>query len=192
MLSCDQSRRQGTSIREAFEFLGGGTNHVVCVCVCVEGGWDSGGKRAIYNRVQLLTLAKACNRFLMCAVLSVSLPLSKSITFSKEGRGWKVGGTVTRLGGHGPRMPPPWRRPWLRCATCIRCRCGVSMFSLKAYHCYGIITFRICVIYLLHVNKKQIMELYLKMNDSHDVFYFKITGSEQTAQAFMWILLLSF
>ncbi len=35
------------------------------------------------------------NRFLMCVVLSVSL--SKSITFSKEGRGWKVGGTVTRL-----------------------------------------------------------------------------------------------
>ncbi len=22
------------------------------------------------------------------------------------GRGWEVGGTVTRLGGHGPRMPP--------------------------------------------------------------------------------------
>ncbi len=41
----------------------------------------------------------------MCAVLSVSLSLSKSITFSKEGRGWKVGGTVTRSGGHGPRMP---------------------------------------------------------------------------------------
>ncbi len=40
----------------------------------------------------------------MCAVLSVSL--SKSITFRKEGRGWNVGGTVTRLGGHGPQMPP--------------------------------------------------------------------------------------
>ncbi len=47
--------------------------------------------------MQLLTLAKACNCFLMCAVLSVSL--SKSIKYSKEGRGWKVGGTVTRLGG---------------------------------------------------------------------------------------------
>ncbi len=56
----------------------------VCVCVCVSGG---GGNRAICDRVQLLTLAKACNRVLMCAVLSVSLSLSKSITFSKEGRG---------------------------------------------------------------------------------------------------------
>ncbi len=38
----------GTSIRGAFEFLGVGTNHVVCVCcVC-----------AICDRVQLLTLAK--------------------------------------------------------------------------------------------------------------------------------------
>ncbi len=37
----------GTSIRGAFEFLGGGTNRVVCVCV-----------RAICDRVQLLTLAK--------------------------------------------------------------------------------------------------------------------------------------
>ncbi len=80
----------------------GGTNHVVCVCFGGGGGGYSGGKRAIYDRVQLLTLAKACNRFLMCAVLSVSLSLSKSIRFSKEGRGWKVGGTVTRLGGHGP------------------------------------------------------------------------------------------
>ncbi len=35
----------GTSIRGAFEFLGGGTNHVVCVC-------------AICDRVQLLTLPK--------------------------------------------------------------------------------------------------------------------------------------
>ncbi len=77
------------------------------MCVCVLGGGDSAGKRAICDRVQLLMLAKACNRFLMCAVLSVSLSLLKSITFSKEGRGWKVGGTVTRLGGHGPRMPPP-------------------------------------------------------------------------------------
>ncbi len=57
----------------------GGTNQVVCVGV-------SGGKRAICDHVQLLMLAKACNRFLMCAVLSVSLSLSKSITFSKEGR----------------------------------------------------------------------------------------------------------
>ncbi len=38
----------GTSIRGAFEFLRGGTNHVVCVCcVC-----------AICDRVQLLTLPK--------------------------------------------------------------------------------------------------------------------------------------
>ncbi len=69
-------------------------------------GKGSVGKRAICDRVKLLTLAKACNCFLMCAVLSVSLSLLKSITFSKEGRGWKLGGTVTRLGGHGPRMPP--------------------------------------------------------------------------------------
>ncbi len=45
---------------------------------------------AICDRVQLLMLAKACNCFLMCAVLSVSL--SKSIMFSKEGRGWESGG----------------------------------------------------------------------------------------------------
>ncbi len=32
---------------------------------------------------------EACNRFLMCTVLSVSL--SKSIIFSKKGRGWKAG-----------------------------------------------------------------------------------------------------
>ncbi len=51
------------------------------------GGGGSGGKRAICDRVQLLTLVKACNRFLMCAVLEVSLSLSKLITFSKEGRG---------------------------------------------------------------------------------------------------------
>ncbi len=69
----------GTSIRGAFEFLGGGTNHVrsVIACSC----WRS----------------LKGSRFLMCVVLSVSLSLSKSITFSKEGRGWKVGGTVTRL-----------------------------------------------------------------------------------------------
>ncbi len=48
--------------------------------------------------MQLLTLAKACNRFLMCAVLSVSLSLLKSIMFSKEGRGWKVGGQSNVLG----------------------------------------------------------------------------------------------
>ncbi len=62
--------------RGAFEFLGG-AQITLRVRVCV-----SGGTRAIYDRVQLLTLAKACNRFLMCAVLSVSLSLSKSITFS--------------------------------------------------------------------------------------------------------------
>ncbi len=46
-----------------------------CVGVCVWGALAS------------VADAKACNRFLMCAVLSVSLSLSKSITFSKEGRG---------------------------------------------------------------------------------------------------------
>ncbi len=64
------------------------TNHIVWVCV-----W--GGALAS------VADAKACNRFLMCAVLSVSLSLSKSITFSKEGRGWKVEGTVINLGGGG-------------------------------------------------------------------------------------------
>ncbi len=68
---------------------------------------DSGGKHAICDRVQLLTLTKACNCFLMCTVLSLSLSLSKSITFSKEERGWKVGGTVTRLGGTARECPPP-------------------------------------------------------------------------------------
>ncbi len=52
------------------------------------------------------------NRFLMCAVLSVSISLSKSITFSKEGVGWKVRGTITRFGGHGPPMPPLGTWPW--------------------------------------------------------------------------------
>ncbi len=73
------------------------------MCVC-GGGGGLGGKRAICDRVQLLTLAKACNRFLMCVVLSVLLSLS--ITFSKEGRGWKVEGTVTRLGGTACECPP--------------------------------------------------------------------------------------
>ncbi len=42
----------------------------------------------------------------MCAVLSVSPSRSKSIMFSQEGGiGWKVRGTLTRLVGHGPRMP---------------------------------------------------------------------------------------
>ncbi len=70
-------------------------------------GGGSGGKRAICDRVQLLLLAKACNHFLMCAVLSLllSLSLSKSITFSKEGREWKVGGTVMCLGVHSQQMP---------------------------------------------------------------------------------------
>ncbi len=47
-----QSRRQGTSIRGAFESLGGGggTNHVVCVCVCVSGGGgDSGGHASMQS-----------------------------------------------------------------------------------------------------------------------------------------------
>ncbi len=73
----------------------------MCVCGGGGGGGGLGGKRAICDRVQLLLLAKACNHFLMCAVLSVLLSLSKSITFSKEGREWKVGGTVMCLGVHG-------------------------------------------------------------------------------------------
>ncbi len=76
----------------------GGTNHIVCV-----GGGVFRWERAICDRVQLLTLAKVCNHFLMYAVLSVLL--SKSITFSKEGRGWNVGGTVMGLGGMGHECP---------------------------------------------------------------------------------------
>ncbi len=60
-------------------------------CVCVwgggggggGGGGDSAGKRAICDRVQLLTLAKACNRFLMCAVYRFHFHFETS--FSKEG-----------------------------------------------------------------------------------------------------------
>ncbi len=63
--------------------------------------------------MQLLMLTKVCNCFLMCAVLSVSLSLSKSITFSKEGRGLKVGGTVTRLGGGGTAHECPPLAPAL-------------------------------------------------------------------------------
>ncbi len=99
---------------------GGGTNHIVCECVCVcvcvgvGGGMARECPPTICDRVQLLTLAKACSRFLMCTVLSVSLSLSKSIMFSKKGRGWKVRGTVTRLGGGAwPANAPPWRRPCL-------------------------------------------------------------------------------
>ncbi len=67
------------------------------------GGFD--GKRTICDRVQLLTLAKACNFFLACSVLSVLL--SKSITFSKEGRAWKVGGHSNSFGGARPMNAPP-------------------------------------------------------------------------------------
>ncbi len=79
----------------AFEFLGGAQ-----ITFCVSGGGDSGGKRAICDRVQLLTLAKACNHFLMCAVLLVSL--SKLITFSKEGGG----GHSNSFGGARPTNAP--------------------------------------------------------------------------------------
>ncbi len=76
----------GTSIRGAFEFLVG-AQITLCVCVvCVRSVIACSCWRSLKG-----------NRFLMCVVLSVSLSLSKSITFSKEGRGWKVGGTVTRL-----------------------------------------------------------------------------------------------
>ncbi len=123
----------------------GGTNHVVCV------GGGSVGKRAICDRVQLLTLAKVCNRFLMCAVLSVSLSHSKSITFSKEGRGWKVGGTVTHLGGYGPQMPPLGANPayfhiWMRPKIDLR--------ILKSM-CFFLLT-RLCVISnLCHIGRKK-------------------------------------
>ncbi len=50
-------------------------------------------------------------RFLRCTVLSVSLLLLKSITFSKEGRGRKVGGNS--FGGEWPTNAPSWHRPWL-------------------------------------------------------------------------------
>ncbi len=63
----------------------------VCVCVCVEGGGDSGGKRAICDRVQLLTLAKACNRFLICAVLSVSLRFRNRSRSARRGEDEKWG-----------------------------------------------------------------------------------------------------
>ncbi len=56
-------------------------NHVVCVCVrsvIACSCWRS--------KVQSLS-------YVRCFIGSLSL----SITFSKEGRGWKVGGTVTRL-----------------------------------------------------------------------------------------------
>ncbi len=58
--------------------------------------------------VQLLTLAKACICFLLCAVLLVSLSLSESISFSEM----ESGGNSNSFGGgeHGRRMPPPWHR----------------------------------------------------------------------------------
>ncbi len=63
--------------------------------------------------VQLLTLAKACICFLLCAVLLVSLSLLKSISFSKMesgGHSNSFGG-----GGHGRRMPPLGTDPVLHC-----------------------------------------------------------------------------
>lgn len=58
-----------------------------------------GGKRAICDCVQLLTLTNACNRFHMRSVFEM-------IMFSKEGKG----GTVTHLGGNA-RECPLWHRP---------------------------------------------------------------------------------
>ncbi len=59
---------------------------------------------------------------------------------------------------------------------------GKYAFSLKDYHCYGINHYIQNLLYLsVHVNKKLIMELlYLKMNDSHDVFYFKLRSRAQS------------
>ncbi len=68
--------------------------------------WDGWCVNAICHHVQLLTLAKACNRVLMCAVLSVSLSLWNRSLSARRGEDEKWGGTVTRLGGHGPRMSP--------------------------------------------------------------------------------------
>ncbi len=82
------------------------------MCVSGVGGYLD-GKRAICDRVQLLTLAKACNRFLMCAVLLVSLRFRNRSSSARRGEDEKVGGTVTRLGGGGGCMarlssaPPP-------------------------------------------------------------------------------------
>ncbi len=57
--------------------------------------------------VQLLTLAKPCICFLLCAVLLVSLSLSKSISFSKMESG---GHSNSFGGGARPANAPPWHR----------------------------------------------------------------------------------
>ncbi len=82
----------------------GGTNHVVCVCVW-GGGWVKW--EACHPWSRAVGDARESVQLLLCVLFyRFSLPLLKSIMFSKEGREWKVGGIVTRLGGHGPRMPP--------------------------------------------------------------------------------------
>ncbi len=55
------------------------------------------------------------------------------ITFSKEGRGWKVGGTVTRLGGHSLRMPPLGAGPVLLC-----CKLKLSGHIMIFFFTYSI------------------------------------------------------
>ncbi len=62
----------------------GGTNHVLCVCVCV-----------ICDRVQLLTLAKVQSLSYVCCF--VSFTFAFEIDHVQQGGERKVGGTVTRL-----------------------------------------------------------------------------------------------
>ncbi len=73
----------------------------MCVCVCVcGGGGGSVGKCAICDRVQLLTFAKARNRFLTCFIGSTFA--SEIDHVQQGGERMENGGTVTCLGGHGP------------------------------------------------------------------------------------------
>ncbi len=80
----------------------GGKNPIVCGGGG-EGGFD--GKRTICDRVQLLTLAKACNFFLRA--LFYRFCFRNRSRSASRGDHRKRGGTVTRLGGLGPWMPPP-------------------------------------------------------------------------------------
>ncbi len=61
-----QGRCQGTSVGGAFKFLGGAQITCVCAGVCM---WGGGGD-AICGRVQLLSLEKPSNGFLMHAIFS--------------------------------------------------------------------------------------------------------------------------
>ncbi len=74
------------------------------------------GSVPICDRVRAWCSLKACRRFLI-ALFFIGFTFAFEIDhIHKEGRGWKVGGIVTRLGGgNGPAIMPPLGRHALLC-----------------------------------------------------------------------------